>query len=442
MKWSYLIPCSIACIPDKYCQTLAGSLSYCRTWLNPATCQGASQYALCDVCGGSTNAPMTTKQMIMTGSATLGGGVTTTSTKTTSTTTRSMTTSTTTMTLYPGSRTTSSCELVSIDPVSMFVWIEGPSYLSSRLDFEVFFTRIANFVVSNCVNIKPYTLIIRTPNPFFTAGADSIYWPPWASPLYTRLVSKVAGVKILLYPYILDGYSRSQWVNFGTKVLKQSTPAVLDAIFGFASKWQQFVNGNNTSKIEGFIIDNEEVLYSLDKTVYPVSLTPSSISPLKILYPLVKTGVTIGYDDKTRINFFDTFMDYLFLQVYDLYYPFVGSDASVDSSIFEVFRDDPTSLVSVLTTNVLKSSILSNYKGREARIFLMWSTQYIDEKNCLYKLNDGSCGVNYEFNWRPYFFNKFVQEIMQSSPVLSSVSHGVYTFNFMRQDWLIKSDRN
>jgi hypothetical protein len=72
----------------------------------------------------------------------------------------------------------------------------------------------------------------------------------------------------------------------------------------------------------------------------------------------------------------------------------------------------------------------------------MWSTQSLKVTNCLYKINDGSCGINNEFgSWRPDAFNVFIQKIMQKSDILALVQHGMYTYNFVTPTWLPQSAR-
>ena len=264
--------------------------------------------------------------------------------------------------------------------------------------------------------------------------------------MFTELIAKLGkgqNIKILLYPYILDAYARSQWINFAktanTRPVVSTGLSVYDGIFAFTNKWQQFVNSNNTVQIVGFILDIEEITTNTDPQ-YSVVLTPESFGPYRSAYPGVETAVTLGYDDKRKINYFDPFMDYLYLQVYDLYYPYAGSASSQDS-LFEVYQNDPKGLLAVLLSKVLTSSVTDVYKGVENKIALMWSTQTLDNNDCLYLLNDGSCGVNREFNWAPAAFNNFVQLVKGVAGPLGQVTHGVYTFNFMRQDWLLKSDR-
>ena len=439
------------CVPDKYCQNLVGPASYCRTWLNPATCQGGSQYSDCQSCGSAgiaATVAWTTKPMVMTvpGKASSSGDPATsiTSHASVSITTASPSTTTLITTTTPSSAyrttTTSSCELMAVDAFPAFVWIEGPR-IYDRVEFVAFYQRLASFVASNCVNVRPATLIIRTAHPFYPPNRESMYWPPWTSPMYTELISKISTkVKILLYPYILDSFARTQWVNFAkNQKVGGSSPTVYDGIFSYINKWQSFVNTNNTATIDGYILDYEEITANTDP-LYAVTLTQTVLAPYKAAYPSVETAVTIGYDDKAKISLFEPFMDYLYLQVYDLYYPTPGADATLNS-IFEVYRDNPDGLLQTMLANVLTTKITDVYKGRESKVALMWSTQSLSEKNCLYKLNDGSCGINYEFNWKPHTFNKYMQMVMKARPVLTAVSHGIYTYNFMRQDWLLKKNR-
>ena len=427
---------TLACDPNQYCQRLVGPTSYCKTWLATSACQNGDQFRNCNQCGSSSTTPyppLSTKPMFMTVS-TAG---------TTTTTVRPATTLTTSPPTISGE-----CENKPADAVPLFLWVEGPR-MYAKSEFVAMYRRLKIFLDNNCANIRVTTLVIRTAHPYYpTQLAEGVYWPPWNSPLYTELISKVSatGLKILLYPYIMESYDRQQWVTFaqrrGAKPVSGGSLTPYDGIFSYTKGWQDFVNRNNTATIEGFVLDYEEI-YRRIGTEYAVELTPEVFQPYRSAYPTIMTATTVGYDDKKNVNYFDPFMDYIYLQVYDLYYPYVGSDANADS-IFETNRDNPEGLFSVILKNVLTSTIQDIYKTRTSKIKLMWSTQSLIEKNCLYKINDGSCGINNEFNWSPAPFNAFMRKISSSAAgaVLDAVEHGIYTWNFMRQDYLVKSTRD
>ena len=189
------------------------------------------------------------------------------------------------------------------------------------------------------------------------------------------------------------------------------------------------------------MIDYEEILRRTG-TDNLVSFTAPDLSPYRVAYPGIKTGITFGYDDRNRLNLYSPYFDFLHLQVYDLYYPYNGADESLTDSIFVKYEKDPVGLANVIVANVLTPTILSYYAGKESQITLMWSTQFIGEKNCLYPLGAGaSCGINYEIHSTPAAFNQFMQSIRSRAGSLSQVQHAVYTFNFMQQTWLPLNQR-
>jgi len=213
---------------------------------------------------------------------------------------------------------------------------------------------------------------------------------------------------------------------------------VYDGIYSFVTGWQNFVSSISTSSmtITGYVIDYEEILIR-SGTDNLVSFTASDLSPYRVGYPGIKNGITIGYDDRNRINLYSPYFDFLHLQVYDLYYPYANAGKSSTDSIFVKLVNDPIGLANTIVANVLTPTILSFYAGKESQITLMWSTQYISEKNCLYPLGAGAnCGINYEIHSTPLAFNQFIQSIRSRSGALSQVQHAVYTFNFMQQTWL------
>ena len=403
------------CDMNAYCRSLAGPTSYCKNWQTISTCLGADDITQCSTCGHNASEPLTS----LSPTSSIQSSKPTTSTPPATTT------------IY------SKCEDPPTgNPVPSFLWVEG-TRLYSESDFVSFFRRLSNFIQSNCVSMGVTTLVVRTPNPVYpTQSAEPAFWPPENSALYTEVIAKVKSpLRILLYPYIMEDFDRNAWFELGDK------PGVFEGIFSFTKAWQDFVEAHNpVVAIEGFMIDYEEI-YRAMGSEHRVTLTPDSLNPYRLAYPTVKTATTVGYDDTKTIAYFYPFMDYIHLQVYDLYYPYEGSDESSKDSIFVQYQDDPEGLVEVLAQHVFLPGILKAYSGKESKLKLMWSTQTLGDRNCLYPLNDGRCGINYEFDWKPRTFNEFLKLVI-SHPVLGSFEHGVYPYNFMRQDWLVPADRS
>jgi hypothetical protein len=387
------------CDMNAYCRSLVGPNSYCKNWQSVPSCFGNDQVIGCDLCSetppGTTIPPQSTRGKVPTTSSRPNVG--------------------------------SACRYFGSSPVPAFLWIEGTS-MTRASQFIAFYQSLLQFVEGNCVNMQVTTLVIRTPNPVYpTQSAEPMYWPPSSSPLYTEFIAKVSvPVKILLYPYIMEGFDRTAWTTFG------QSSGVFGGIFAFTKGWQDS-NTNPLVDIEGFMIDYEEVYRALDPSVHPITLTANTISPLKSRFPSVKTATTVGYDDANKIAMFAPFMDYIHLQVYDLYYPYAGADKSLSDSIFYKYMDNPAGLLSVLLSHVFTTSVLNAYKGRESKIKLMWSTQTMSSE-CMYPMSSGKCGINNEFHWRADTFNEFLR-LALGSQQLGPFEHGVYTYNFMRSDY-------
>jgi hypothetical protein len=418
---------------------MVGPNSYCKTWQTVTSCIGGDDVTDCDTCGGnaestvspssnpvsptefpSPDAPIEPPEQTLPVS-----------------TEESALDPVSENESIPGIQPSNGCE----DPpsgstVPAFLWVEGIK-MSSKQDAVSFFQRLYGFLESNCVNMGVNTLVVRTPNPVYPIKlSEAAFWPPANSPLFTELIAKIKSpIKILLYPYVMEDFDRTAWLNFGDK------KGVWEGVFKFTKLWQDFVtdSGNKNVIVEGFMIDYEEI-YKAIGTEHRVTLTPESLNPYRAAYPSVKTATSIGYDDLKTINFFYPFMDYLHLQVYDLYYPYEGSDESSKDSVFMRYKNDASGLFDVLVKFVFLPGIMKAYSGKESKIKLMWSTQTLADRDCLYPLNDGRCGINYEFNWKPRAFNEFLK-LMIESPVLGKFEHGVYPYNFMRPGWLKPADR-
>ena len=427
---------------DTFCVQFSPG-SYCKTWSAVPVCSGSNVPCDSTQCGASVNNSATTVAPTILTSST------------------NPTQAVTVATQSSSNQSDSDCESYSSQEVPLFVWIEGPR-MYQPAEFVAFYQKVKVFLESNCAHIRPTTLAIRTAHPYYVPNYASEYWPPNTSPLFTELLSKLnvgSPVKVVLYPYVFDDFSRSQWVKFANsgsvdKVLPRVTyPAtssaatvlssvnIYDGIFQFVKGWQLAVDslGSNV-KIDGFVIDYEEISRYPDSK-YLVRFNADEINPYRALYPSIKVGTTVGYDDVKKMVTFESYVDYLFLEAYDLYYPYAGADATADS-IFTTYKDNPVGLANVLSKNVFTSGILAAYQARLSKIFIMWSTQSLTVTNCLYKLNNGSCGVNNEFgSWRPDTFNQFIQAVKGTSTTMANVQHGVYTLNFVQPTWLPISAR-
>jgi hypothetical protein len=321
--------------------------------------------------------------------------------------------------------------------------------IKTRAEFVSLYKRLAVFIEANCVNMRTTTLVVRVVHPMYPSATDPMFWPPSSSPLFTELISKLSlnsgeKIKILLYPYVMEDEDRTEWVQFALS--ERATPrlnndlSVYDGIFAFTKAWQDSVAGSSSFMVDGFMLDYEEISDHMG-TEHLFDFTAASVEPYKTAFPTVKLGISVGYDDATKIKNFDPFVDYFHLQVYDFYYPYEGADKSQKDSIFEVNKDDPRGLLSTILANVLTPAVLQAYARRQDKIKLMWSTQTLSLRNCLYPLRDGSCGQNYEFSWNPVKFNEFIQMVLADEQ-LGQFEHGIYTYNFMRQDWLVRSQRS
>jgi hypothetical protein len=327
----------------------------------------------------------------------------------------------------------------------MFLWVECPP-LYSNAEFAKFYARLLSFVQDNCAGIRTTTLVIRVPHPYFpTSFSQSLFSNPTTSPLYTQFISKLTAqngnIKILLYPYLMDAFSRTQWVKFATTSKAEPATGTMtpwDGVFSYVSVWQALLGNKGSVSIDGFMVDYEEIFRNTERQ-HLVTITQAELKPYRVAYPAVKVATSVGYDDQKNVNMFAAYMDYLHLQVYDLYYPFAGAD-STPSSIFMTYLNNPSQLAKIIMTHVFKSTVLSLYQKYPTKIYLMWSTQAMTS-NCIYPLNSGVCGINNEFAWSPVPFNEFIQAIMAADPILGSLPHGIYTFNFVQPEWLPISSR-
>ncbi|TEB16915.1 hypothetical protein C9890_0546 [Perkinsus sp. BL_2016] len=306
---------------------------------------------------------------------------------------------------------------------NIFLWAEWPSIPSEANSWINYYSSMASFIDGNCARLKVTRLILRVTDPL--KGA---WWPPLDSPMYTSLLRNIPEeTEVYVYPYVMDQWNQDQWTCFSP-----SNTSVLEGAFEFAKRWNDFLTQQTSSlRFVGIVLDAEEFSGGRNPEFRAQLLNSTQ---LKQKYSL-KLGLSLGYQSGPQMAAWDSVVDAFYLQFYDYYYtPYV--DATADSP-FLLYLNDPASLVGFTLDTVLegKSEDQTKYGPK---VSVMWSMQNLGT-GCIFPLNDGSCGVNFEFGagWSAQAFNEYLKEFRMRSPNLGYKPQGIFQYSFLPQSWFL-----
>ena len=225
----------------------------------------------------------------------------------------------------------------------------------------------------------------------------------------------------------MDTYNQNAWAAFSP-----SSTNSLEGVFEFAKQWNAvFAKQGSSIRFNGIVLDYEEFYGSRAPSIMAEA---QDINPLKAAYGM-QAGITFGYQAWSSMADWDSTFDDFYLQFYDYYYS--PSVDTTDNSPFLLYKNDPQTLADFTVKTVLQgySEDPSRY-GSKVRV--MWSLQNM-ANTCIYPLNDGSCGINYEFGagWTAEAVNEYLKAFRQSSPHLGSKPQGFFQFSFVPLSWML-----
>lgn len=316
--------------------------------------------------------------------------------------------------------------------VELTMWAEWPT-LQSDNEWPGFFNNVLNYVNNNCGNLRTTNLVMRIMNPYFSFdGSSTAMFPTATSPLYTGLISKLPStVQLHFYPYVMDAAAQAAWQQYGGATGQSN---LVPSIYKFANDWNTFLSSVGAPLVKGIVIDNEEI-----RTLpnYAQILDPSTIQAVK---GSLEFGITIGFDEIPRMRSLAPTVDRFYLQVYDLYTPVANVDQTGNSPFLKM-QNDGASMAQFIVSQVIAPTIWEAYNELASQVTLMWSSQS-SGKDCLYPLNNGTCGGNNEFgSWSPKAFNDFVVAFKAAATAANQSSaetlqHALFQFSFVPTEWV------
>jgi len=309
-----------------------------------------------------------------------------------------------------------------------FVWVEWP-WIHDVPPANDFYDQLLSFTKQNCIGARVTRLVLRVLHPEFPSPSTSLWWPPAASPMYTHLISKLPpGVELVLYPYVKDEDAGNAWMRFGNS----SNP--IEGAWVFMSQWDAYLASQGAgSKFVGTAIDHEEV--SGMQRYSPIVFDSALAQGLKAKFgQALEFGVATGFDGVGKIQ---AGFDKVYVELYDFYSPKAYAAQDAVSSPFLIHRGDPAGMADYILKEALTPYQLEEYGKHPSVVMAMWSSQNLNGLCIHPDDNMNICGINYELgSWGPDAFNSFINQIRSVSPVMASLSHGIFQFSYTPKSWM------
>ena len=302
----------------------------------------------------------------------------------------------------------------------IFLWLEWPG----PVDPAVYYDSVIAFTRSNAGNYRVTKVIARVNSPDNQAN---VWQVDSGSIFYVNFLSRLSSnVEVRVLPYLLDSASSGSWVS------SMGTSNPLEAVYVYVSRWNallQGISGYSGPLISGIVTDMEEQSgFGADLSSVP-SLQSKYSSPGK---PLLKFGTTTGFDCKGVINSLPSYMDEIYVEMYDFYIYGVSPAVLIESTSPGVLNNPSTYLA------ILESEVWSNYVDSYAssRVQLMWSLQHRGS-DCLFPLGSYGCGENNDLgSWDAKSASDFFNLIASKYSVFADREKGFFQFSFMPQSWM------
>jgi hypothetical protein len=207
---------------------------------------------------------------------------------------------------------------------------------------------------------------------------------------------------------------------------------MLDGIYAFASKWNAFLASVGApAQFTGVSFDREEF------TIAGFDLTATNVAAMKAKYPVMKeVGMAVGYVSVGRVMTYGPFVDFFYVEFYDLWTTATGALDGTASSPFMTHKNDPQAIIDLLFT-VTTAYQRDQYAKYGKQIYAMWSQQDKGAACAFPDTASGPCGANYEFgSWSPAAMNQFLTKVSGVYPFNQIKGHAFFQFSYTPLSWM------
>ena len=299
------------------------------------------------------------------------------------------------------------------------LWTEWPSF-DSTSDWVDYFTRLIDFITSDCSTLGVGRVVLRVLSPEFQSRRGLLWQVTPDSVLYRHFLSLVPpGIEIYIYPYLLEKSVTSQWTS------STDASAPLEGVFKYVAAWNRLLSGSGVS-IGGIVTDYEEGRGFRGEL--------GNLGEYRRVYGEgIRFGTTLGFDSVGSISsYLKKFqIDEFYLEMYDFYRHGIKTVSTVQPGHFP---NQPHQLLAALDQSVW-ARYTKLYNQHADRIVFMWSLQNKNSSACHFPLPDGTCGERADFGaWDQSAFLNFLKLVEDKRPYMAG-RHGMFQFNYLPTGW-------
>lgn len=328
-----------------------------------------------------------------------------------------------TMTSAPAARGAAASE-------SMILWTEWPTLEEGA--WPDYFTKLREFLTDNCAGIRFNRVIMRVLEPTFQRSRGELWQVSRTSSFYVDFLRHLpASMDVHIYPYLLDRESAMKWSGRG-----RNAHSALEGVFKYIRNWNDLlIEDGLPVRLGGVVCDKEEGRNFLHDLRFLDGIKARYSTPGG---PRLKFGLAIGFDSAGSISSFSEEIDNFYLEMYDWYEHGRTPVRKVFAEKYDAVNN-PTRFVDVLEEHQQLGRHYHRYREHDKIVF-MWSLQNSRSNQCLFPLNDNTCGERTDFgSWTGPHFRQFLSELSSREPVFAQRQHALFQFSYVPLTWHSRS---
>ena len=306
------------------------------------------------------------------------------------------------------------------------LWTEWPT-LSSVADWKGYFDNLLQFIRSNCARVQVTRLVMRVLQPEFQHKRGRLWQASPESYFFKHFMQHLPhDIEVYMYPYLYGKTAPVRWtVQTGVNV-------PLEGAFKFVKSWNDFLSTSHVPhRIRGVVTDYEDSANFLHDLHH--------LGNYKEKYAThghgtLRFGMAIGYAMVGKISRLTSEIDDYYLEMYSFYVD--GTSPAVKVHAHEHGAHNKSERFLDILDEKGWAPYVRKY-SRYPNIIFMWSIQHKESDQCLYPLNDGTCGERVDFgSWNPMEFHNFIQAASRRHSVFGERQHALFQFSFLPLSWM------
>jgi hypothetical protein len=309
---------------------------------------------------------------------------------------------------------------------TMILWTEWPTLEEGA--WPDYFSKLREFLTGNCAGIRFHRVVMRVLDPTFQRSRGELWQVSRTSSFYVDFLRHLpASIDVHIYPYLLDEESALKWSGDG-----RDAHSALEGVFKYIRNWNDLlIEDGLPVRLGGVVCDKEEGRNFLHDLRF--------LDVMKERYstrggPRLKFGLAIGFDTAGSIPSFSDEIDNFYLEMYDWYEQGRKPVRKIIAEEHDAVNK-PSMFVDLLERLQQLGRHYHRYREHD-RIVFMWSLQNRGSNQCMFPLNDNTCGERNDFgSWTGHHFRQFLSELSSRESVFAQRQHALFQFSYVPLTW-------